>query len=146
MSTCVHIIRCSDYEVHFIEKQTTSSRGEKYGLTTEPKLVEKQVEVELKTSKTDLKGYYKESEKREPAGESPEEDMNSQKVALAKSKASSKENSTKDISLSRSPIRSEWVLTYVMSFLQDAFEKDYVFQLSSRTELSLLLFSLSFIW
>ncbi|KAG0593661.1 hypothetical protein M758_UG008200 [Ceratodon purpureus] len=89
------------------EKQTTSSRGEKYGLTTEPKLVEKQVEVELKTSKTDLKGYYKESEKREPAGESPEEDMNSQKVALAKSKASSKENSTKDISLSRSPIRSE---------------------------------------
>ncbi|KAG0573348.1 hypothetical protein KC19_VG170500 [Ceratodon purpureus] len=87
-------------KIQIREKQTTSSRGVKSSLTTEPKLVEEDVEVELKSSKTDQKGKHKTSEKREPACDSLQEDTKSHKFDLFKTKAS------KDISLSRSPIPS----------------------------------------
>lgn len=96
----------SNYERHFTEKvgvkQTTSTLGEKSGLTTETKLVEKQVEVELKTSKDDQKGSQKDFKKNEAAADYLQEDTKSQKVASDKTKASKNERITKDMSLSPS--------------------------------------------
>jgi len=62
---------CPFDEKHFTEKvgvkQTTSTIGEKSGLTSETKLVEKQAEVELKTSKDDQKGSQQDFKKHQPA-------------------------------------------------------------------------------
>lgn len=83
-------------------KQTTSTLGEKSGLTSETKLVEKQVEIELKTSKDDQKGIQKDLKKHEPVADYFQEDIKSQKLALDKTKAPKNERTTKDTSLSPS--------------------------------------------
>lgn len=48
-------------------KQSTSTLGEKSVLTSETKLVTKQVEVELKTSKDDQIGSQQDAKKHQPA-------------------------------------------------------------------------------
>lgn len=88
------------------EKQTTSIRGEKSGLTTEVKLVEKQAEVELTASKGDQKGNHKELEKHEPTGDSFQEDTKPQKFSSDKTKVSKNEKTFKDLIFSPSPRRS----------------------------------------